>query len=221
MIKTSRVVPAILTEDAKALKTMLKQSENFACYLQLDIMDGKFVPSRSVTWKQISDVDTELPWEAHLMVMEPETQVEGFKKAGARKVVFHFEATKTPRKVIAISRDLKLEVGIAINPETPVSAVLPLVDDVDSVLFLSVNPGFYGAKFIPEVLGKIVELRRSRPGIEIGIDGGIKENNIALAAQKGADVIFVGSAIFIQPDPAESFRRLNALAEEGSRKRSQ
>ncbi len=219
MTKLSHVVPAILTEDLKALETMLRQAETFTCYVQLDVMDGQFVPSRSVTWKQIAGISTELTWEAHLMVVHPEEQFEGFKQAGARKVIFHFEATNSPRDVISKARSLGLEVGIAINPETPVSAIIPLVSDVDGILFLSVNPGFYGSKFIPEVLNKLVELRRARPDIEIGIDGGIKEGNVAQAAQSGADVIFVGSAVFLQPDPAESFRRLNALAEEGSRRR--
>jgi ribulose-phosphate 3-epimerase len=105
-----------------------------------------------------------------------------------------------------------MQAGIAINPETPISAIRPLVNQVDSVLFLSVNPGFYGAKFIPEVLDKIIEFRKIYPKKETGIDGGIKESNIAQAAKSGVDVICVGSAIFIQPDPAASYRHLTELA---------
>ncbi len=103
--------------------------------------------------------------------------------------------------------------GIAINPETPVLSLEPLAGLVDSVLFLSVVPGFYGSQFIPEVLGKITEFRRLTPGIPTGIDGGIKAANIKLAAGTGVDTVFVGSAIFISPDPAESFSHLNALVE--------
>ena len=99
------------------------------------------------------------------------------------------------------------------NPETPVSAILSLVDELDSVLFLSVNPGFYGSQFIPEVMTKVTELRRLRPEIEIGIDGGIKEANISQVAKSGVNVIYVGSAVFLQPQPAESYRRLLALAQ--------
>ena len=106
--------------------------------------------------------------------------------------------------------------GLALNPETPVSAILTLADDVDSVLFLSVHPGFYGSQFIAEVLDKVSELGRARPGLEIGIDGGIKEDNIARVARSGVDVIYIGSAIFLKTNPAESFRHLQALAGEGS-----
>jgi ribulose-phosphate 3-epimerase len=120
-----------------------------------------------------------------------------------------------------LSRDLGLEVGLAVNPDTTVSAILPLAGEVDSVLFLSVHPGFYGSRFIPEVLDKMVEFRSARPGVEIGIDGGIKESNIAQVARAGADVIYVGSAIFRQPQPGESFRHLQALIQEGLQHRAQ
>ncbi|GAH68191.1 unnamed protein product, partial [marine sediment metagenome] len=132
---------------------------------------------------------------------------------GAQKVVFHYEATSTPGKVISLARGLGLRVGLAINPETPISAILPLANEVDSVLFLSVNPGFCGSKFIPEVMDKIVEFRAACSDMEIGIDGGIKESNIAQIARTGVDVIYVGSAIFRQPKPGESFNRLTALVQ--------
>ena len=217
--KISRVVPAILTDDPKTLETLGRQSETFTDYVQIDIMDGRFVPSSSITVKHLSALAIKLNWEAHLMVMSPEVCLEDFKEAGAQKIVFHYEATDSPRKVVSLVRNLGLKVGIAVNPETPISAVLPLADEIDSLLFLAVHPGFYGAKFIPEVLDKLMEFRRVRSDVEIGIDGGIKESNIARIAQCGADVIFVGSAIFLKPDPGESFRHLQVLAEQGSRNR--
>ena len=114
---------------------------------------------------------------------------------------------------MALVRNLGMKVGLAVNPETPASTIAPLVNEIDSVLFLSVNPGFYGSKFIPEVLDKIVAFRSAHQNLEIGIDGGIKEDNIAQIAKTGVDIIYVGSAIFLQPQPAESFHRLQALAE--------
>jgi len=203
------------------METMVRQAETFTTYVQLDIMDGQFVPSRSITWKHLNGLPMKLSWEAHLMVLHPEKQLEGFQQAGAQKIVFHYEATPSPREVISLARNLSLGVGLAVNPETPVSAILPLTSEIDSVLFLSVNPGFYGSKFIPEVLNKLVELRNARPDMEIGIDGGIKEGNISQIAQSRADVIYVGSAIFVQPQPGESFRRLLSLAQEGSQHRGQ
>jgi len=214
MAKLTRVVPAILTNDPRALRTMVRQAETFTTYVQFDIMDGQFVPSQSITWKHLANLSMKLDWEAHLMVLHPEDYLQGFHQAGAQKVLFHHEAASSPRKVISLARDLDLKVGLAINPETTASAILPLVNEVDSVLLLTVNPGFYGSKFIPEVMDKVVELRSARPDLEIGVDGGIKENNITQVARAGVDVIYVGSAIFLHPQPGESVRQLLALAQE-------
>ncbi|MGD1119608.1 MAG: ribulose-phosphate 3-epimerase [Dehalococcoidales bacterium] len=213
MTKRVRVVPAILTDDPAMLEQLVHQAETFTDYAQFDVMDGKFVPSFSVTCDRIAALKTKLKWEAHLMVLHPEACLADFKQAGAKKIVFHYEATPSPQDIIKNIKKLGMGVGLAVNPATPVSAFSPLVKQLDSVLFLSVNPGFYGAKFIPEVLEKIGELRRLYPKIEIGIDGGIKESNIARIARSGVDVIYVGSAIFLQPDPASSYRRLTELAQ--------
>jgi len=221
MTKLIQVVPAILTEDPKALETMVRQAESFTTYVQFDIMDGHFVPSRSITSEHLAALPMKLSWEAHLMVERPEDYLESFLQAGAQKVVFHYETTSSPGEVITRTRELGLEVGLAVNPETPVSAIQPLTDKVDSVLFLTVHPGFYGSQFIPEALEKVTELRSTQAEIEIGIDGGIKESNIAQVARAGVDVIYVGSAIFLQPHPSESFNYLLTLAREGSPKRSE
>jgi ribulose-phosphate 3-epimerase len=213
MSQRVRIVPAILTDDPTTLKRLVNQTEKFADYAQFDIMDGDFVPSRSVSCEQIVALKPNIKWEAHLMVRHPEDCLEDFRKAGARKIVFHYEATPEPEKIIRKIKKLGMRAGLAVNPETPNSAIAPLVAKVDSVLFLAVNPGFYGAKFIPEVLGKIVEFRKLYPKTETGIDGGVKESNIGKIARTGVDVIFVGSAIFLQPDPAESYRRFSRLAE--------
>jgi ribulose-phosphate 3-epimerase len=212
MTTSIRVVPAILTEDPKALDNMLHQAETFTEYVQIDIMDGKFVPSRSVNWEQVGAVKTKIKWEVHLMVEKPERQFENFLKAGASRAIFHYEATSVPEKVITMGRKLGMEVGLAVNPETPLAKILPLTDLLDSVLFLSVQPGFYGAKFIPEVLAKIKGLRQFRPELEIGIDGGVKDNNIHQIAKTGVNVIYVGSAVFLQPQPGEAYRKLLSLA---------
>ncbi len=221
MTRLIRVIPAILTEDPKALETMVRQAEGFTSYVQFDIMDGRFVPSRSITHECLGALPMKLHWEAHLMVQQPEDHLEAFRRAGAQKVVFHCEATSSPREVISRARSLGLEVGLALSPETPVSAILPIASTVDSVLFLTVNPGFYGSQFIPEVLDKVAELRMVWPAMEIGIDGGIMESNITQVSGVGVDVIYVGSAIFLQPQPAESFRRLQELAQEGSQHQGQ
>jgi ribulose-phosphate 3-epimerase len=189
-------------------------TETFTSYAQFDIMDGQFVPSRSVSCEAIAALKTRLTWEAHLMVLHPEDCLQDFRQAGAQRIIFHYEATPVPGEIIGKIRELGMKAGLAVNPETPTNAIAPLVAKVDGVLFLSVNPGFYGARFIPDVLDKIEAFRREYPETEIGIDGGVKEDNIARIARTGVDVICVGSAIFNQPEPAASYRRLAALAGE-------
>jgi ribulose-phosphate 3-epimerase len=193
MTRIVSVVPAILTDDPQVLKTMVRQAEAFCDYVQFDIMDGRFVPSQSIKCEHIAALNTTLSWEAHLMVEKPEDYAADFMKAGARRITFHHEASPHPEKVIKLIKDLGLEAGLALNPETPVATVLPLVSEVASVLLLTVHPGFYGSPFIPEVLQKVAEVARA-----------------------GVDVICVGSAVFLKPQPAESYRRLSSLAREGS-----
>ena len=211
-----KVVPSILTEDPKALKTMVRQAEGFADYVQFDIMDGRFVPSRSITYQDLVAIPIRFDWEAHLMVEHPEDYLDNFREAGAKRVVFHYEARSSALSVISRARRLGLAVGLAVNPETEVAAFLPLVEAVDSVLFLAVHPGFYGSQLIPEVLDKVAELRKSQPAMEIGIDGGIKASNIVQVAGRQVDLLYVGSDIFLQPNPAESYRTLMTLVNKAS-----
>jgi ribulose-phosphate 3-epimerase len=214
VVKPIQIVPAILTDDPAALENMIRQVETFANNIQLDIMDGHFVPSHSITEKHIARLKTKLDWEAHLMVQHPEQYLAGFQQAGASRIIFHYEATPLPGEVITLGRSLNVKVGLAVNPDTPISKIIPLADEVDCVLFMSVHPGFYGSKFIPGVLDKIADFRLLYPDMEIGIDGGIKEDNITQAVKSGANSICIGSAIFCQPKPAESYKRLVALADE-------
>ena len=214
MSKNVSVVPAILTEDPSALEKMLHQAESFTDYVQIDIMDGKFVPSRSISWEHIAGLPIKLKWEAHLMVVHPEEYLEVFKQIGAGKIVFHYEAATSAQQLISQIRDLELKVGLAINPDTSVPAIASCINEIDSVLLLTVTPGFYGSKFIPEVMDKVAELRHIRPEIEIGVDGGIKEGNIKEVASASVDYVCVGSAVFLQPDPAASYRLLQSLVQD-------
>jgi len=217
--QTVRIVPALLTDDPQKLVNMLEKTASYTNYAQLDFMDGQFVPSSSVTWEDAARAKIQFPWEAHIMVLQPEKYIAGFKQAGAKRLIFHFEATDHHREVIAAVRKSGMEVGIALNPETPVSAVLPLVPLLDTVLFMSVHPGFYGAKFLPEVVTKAVEMRQKWPELHIGMDGGLKEVNAAQIASAGVNDICVGSAILLAPDPGAAFRNLQKLAEDGAKQR--
>jgi ribulose-phosphate 3-epimerase len=211
MTRRIRIVPAILTDNPAALENLVRQAESFTNYAQVDIMDGKFVPTTSVTCEQVAAVKIKMAWEAHVMVFHPENCLADFHRAGAEKIVFHYEAAPGPEKIISQIKKLGIKVGLAVNPETPISAIIPLVNKVDSVLFLAVHPGFYGAAFIPEVLDKITAFRKACPDMEIGIDGGVKEDNIVRIARSGVDIIYIGSALFRQPEPAEAYKKLKAL----------
>lgn len=213
MTEKVRVIPAILTDDPIDLGRMVLLTESFTDFAQFDIMDGQFVPSTSITCEHITALSTKLRWEAHLMVMHPEKYLEEFKQAGAQKIVFHYEATSSPEIVIDRIRKLGMEAGLAVNPDTSLSVIAPLVKTLDSVLFMSVVPGYYGAKFIPEVLDKIAAFKKAHPVKSIGIDGGIKESNITEIAASGVNDICVGSAIFLQPDPTKAYQHLTRLAE--------
>jgi len=208
-----RVLPAVLTSNPRELERMLHEAEAFTDRVQVDIMDGRFVPSESISAEDLARVKTRLLLEVHLMVIEPEAHLEAFLKAGAGRVVFHFEATSSPARTIALARHLGLGVGLALNPQTPVLEAKPLFGEVDFLLLLSVDPGFYGSPFLPSVLEKAKALRPLFPG-EIGMDGGIKAGNVRQVKEAGVDYACIGSGIFHSPDPARSYRELRALAQD-------
>ncbi len=211
MSRNIQIVPAVLTSEASKLNSMLEQAKLFTDTVQIDLMDGLFVPSVSIASSCLQANPPRCKWEAHIMVSNPEKEIDKLVKAGAHKVIFHYEATGNPRMVISLIRHAGVKAGIALNPETDPSLLAQLLGTLDSVLFMSVNPGYYGAPFIPEVLGKITEFKKQNPGIELGIDGGVKESNISLIARSGVDYICVGSAIFLSSDPAKSYRNMVKL----------
>ncbi|MDD4878823.1 MAG: ribulose-phosphate 3-epimerase, partial [Candidatus Omnitrophica bacterium] len=149
--------------------------------------------------------------EAHLMVEEPGKYLEPFKRAGAKRIIFHYESKEDPSAVIQKIRALGLEAGIAINPETPVSKVEGYFKDIDVLLFLSVNPGFYGSKFIPEVCDKARALKGHNGRPVIAMDGGLKMENILMIKEAGVDLACVGSGIFGTGDPKENYKNLAGM----------
>ncbi|MBE9505666.1 MAG: ribulose-phosphate 3-epimerase, partial [Chloroflexi bacterium] len=136
-----RVVPALLTDSASALSTMARVAGGFATFVQVDIMDGQFVPSRSITADDLQSAAMPFDWEAHLMVQCPETYFAPMKRAGAQRVIFHQKASGDSVASIRAARELGLDVGLALNPETPVDTVLHLLERLDVLLLLTVTPG--------------------------------------------------------------------------------
>ena len=200
-----KIVPAILTDKPEDLKLMLAQAEAFTDFVQIDFMDGSFVPSQSIAPEDLAGIKMSIDWESHLMVKDPIDYLSSLNKNGLKRIIFHWKASARPESVVSAIRDLGLQVGLAINPETPVSQFEGLVNKIDSVLFLSVHPGFYGSPFIAEVLEKIREFRSHFPSTVIGIDGGISLENIQRVKSSGVDYACVGSRIFRHNDPRKSY----------------
>jgi len=194
-----------LTDKLDDFRNMLDIAKVFTDYVQVDFMDGVFVPSKSISLDALMGVKIPLDIEAHLMVKDPNAYLASLKSIGAKKVILHFEADPDPENVISNVRGLDMEVGLAINPKTAISEFKSLAPHVDSFLFLSVDPGFYGSPFIPGVLDEIRRFRAQFPSAFIGIDGGISLDNIKKVKAAGVDYACVGSRIFLQPDPKESY----------------
>lgn len=199
----SELAPSILSADFNRLGSQIKILEQSNVrILHVDVMDGMFVPSISFGMPVIASIrkESSLFFDLHLMVQEPLRYIEEFVKAGADSITVHVEACKDMKETLAAIRRAKVRCAISVNPETPVSAVLPYLELVDMVLVMGVCPGFGGQKLIPETLDKIKELVVLRQekglGFSIEIDGGVNTENIGEIASIGADIIVAGTAVF-------------------------
>lgn len=207
-----KVVPAVLSRDPADYREKLDLVASFTDYAQLDFMDGVFVPSESIDAKTAGGMEVPVDYEAHLMVTDPIGWARELAGPRQKRVIFHYEAVSDAAAVADVIRSMNLSPGLALNPGTPAEASFPLLDRVDMILIMSVNPGYYGSPFIPEVLDKAVEIRKRSASVTIGMDGGVSADNIDLAKGAGLDYVCVGSRILLADDPAESFARLNRLA---------
>ncbi len=209
------IAPSILSADFTRLGQQIEIVEGAgASLLHVDVMDGRFVPNITVGLPVVKAISraTQLPIDAHLMIVEPGRYAEQFVKAGAQMVSIHIEADPHAHRTLSAIRDAGAQAGVAINPATPLSALDEALKFADYVLLMSVNPGFGGQAFIPESLDKVRRLRKmiDERGLKarIEIDGGIDAENIAEVASAGAEIIVSGSAIFGAPDPAVALRKL-------------
>ncbi len=220
MAKPARIAASILNSDFTRLGEELARLEPHLDFLHLDVMDGHFVPNLSFGAPVIAALrrTSKLFFDAHLMVTNPMSLFEALQKAGSDQVTVHIEVYPDPTKAAAAARALGMQFGLVLNPPTPFAAVEPFVELCDMLLVMSVNPGFGGQGFIPEVLDKVEAARklidsRGLPA-DIEIDGGITPDTARLARRAGADAFVAGTAVVRAPDPVAAVRDLRAAIQD-------
>jgi ribulose-phosphate 3-epimerase len=217
------LAPSILSADFARLAEQIRSvSEGGASVVHVDVMDGHFVPNISIGPPVVKSLRkaTDLPLDCHLMIENPDHYVADFATAGASWISVHQEATVHLNRTLQHIRDHQVLAGVVINPATPVEMLTEVLDMVDYVLVMSVNPGFGGQKFLPSALHKIkrlAELRRQRGlNFRIEVDGGIDLNTVSEAVQAGAEILVAGNAVFGKGDPKQNAEKLLKAATEAA-----
>ena len=208
-----RIAPSILSCDFAHLAREIKKVESTADMLHLDVMDGRFVPNITMGALIVEAVrkTTDLPLDVHMMIVEPDRYLSDFRQAGADMISVHVEACPHLQRTIDQIHQLGALAGAALNPATPVEQLGEIVEELDYVLVMSVNPGFGGQTFWPRALDKIARvaaLRGSRQRPLIEVDGGINADTGEAARQAGADILVAGSYVFGAEDPASCIQNL-------------
>ncbi len=213
------LAPSILAANFAHLDREIQAVETGgASLVHVDVMDGHFVPNLTIGVPVVASLrkTTALPLDVHLMIERPEQYVDAFAKAGANRIHIHQEATAHLDRVLASIRERGVEASVAVNPATPVSLLSEVLDRVDCVLIMSVNPGFGGQKFIPSALEKIRDLREQRArynfSFRIAVDGGVGPENVVEIVRAGGEILVAGTSVFHTADPGAAVRRMLQLA---------
>jgi len=213
------VAPSLLASNFLRLEEECKMlNESKADWFHLDVMDGRFVPNISFGLPVIEQIRTATTktCDVHLMIEEPERYAEAFKKAGADRLTVHFEACRHLHRNIQQIKSLGMKAGVALNPHTPVEMLSDILQDLDLVLIMSVNPGFGGQEFIPHTYHKLHSLKKmiGEKGlihVLVEVDGGISLENAGSIVRAGADVLVAGSSVFRSPDPKAAIHSLKNM----------
>jgi ribulose-phosphate 3-epimerase len=213
-----RIAPSLLSADFSKIAEQIQLVERAgAAYLHIDVMDGRFVPN--ITWgpKIIGDLRSlsDLPFDTHLMIVEPERYIADFAAAGANIITVHWEATVHAHRLVQAIKELGVRAGLSLNPATPLSVLEEILPYLDLLLIMSVNPGFGGQSYIPSSTAKLVAARALIDArgldVELEVDGGVHLDNVAEVSRTGVDTIVMGSGIFGTAHPDETVARARAL----------
>jgi len=214
------IAPSILSADFSRLGDEVKAVERAGVdWIHIDVMDGHFVPNITIGPLVVEAVRrvTDLPLDVHLMIEDPDKYLEDFARAGSTSMTVQAEACVHLHRTVQAMKALDVKAGVALNPTTPLSTIEWILEDIDLVLIMSVNPGFGGQKFIPQALQKIKDLKpmigAKNPGVLIEVDGGINQETIGSVADAGADVFVAGSAIFGSSDYGEVIGKFRSIIE--------
>ncbi len=216
-----KISPSLLSADFANLEAEIKDIEcSGAEMLHLDVMDGHFVPNISFGMPVIEVLrkKTDMFFDVHIMISEPQKYIDDLIKCGSDLITFHLEANGDPKETIKMIKEKGAKAGISIKPKTPVSDVLPFINDVDLILVMTVEPGFGGQSFMADMMPKVKALREAVKNMEnppiIQVDGGVSQATIAECAKNGADCFVAGSAVFKAKDRKSEVECLRKLAEE-------
>ena len=206
-----KIVPSILSANLDRLNEEMKEVEDYSNMFQVDVMDNKFVPNITPQAELLKKIDTKVPLDIHLMVKEPsEEYIKSFIKANPKlkinNITVHYEACSNLKKTLEFIRSNGIKPAVAINPKTQLEAIINVLDKVDMVLIMTVEPGFSGQKFIESALDKVKELRKMKPNLDIEVDGGINDKTAHLAVKAGANILTVSSFIFKSKDKVKAIK---------------